>query len=390
MGRSYPGRIKNVRLNEDGPIIDGGLTRNAYEKRTAAENERVKLIAPWIKPKESLSYREGICALYLGLSDNINGKHTKGWSNYHITEAGNVRYATQRQATFWGIENEDPFVEMDECVSGIHSDDGDMDKWPIGYQNINLTKLSIKMYKNSLNHSQYASVLLLCSAESSKDSDVRYYVLKQCEDLSNLDRISVWNVEESCWMCMKHTFYGCHDWPMECTLYGLLGHSSRYYLHMAMLIREGEIKPIDGFDNKQLLQIFIDGIPRENYQIDLDEWQENKKSGTCLTTTEMIQYQWDKLSPVLTTTIQNAMRRNTYDKWNNHSYHIQQLSKLAINQEINLNRDPLTQWVYNVITEMMHAYHTYMKYQTKGTVYYMNGSCLFTKSQSFQAIDRIS
>ncbi|MGB1097613.1 MAG: hypothetical protein ACPG2Y_03370, partial [Acholeplasmataceae bacterium] len=169
-GRWEPTRFEDSDDSDPGIIIDGGLTRNEFDMRTKIEMNRVKTIAPWHKESKFLKWRSGIDALYLGLSDSINGKYTGGFNKYHAQEVYDqeIQIADDNAASKWDIDIGEPYIEMPECCTGIHGDDGECLNWPIGYQNVEVALLRIHMYKEHLTHSFYSQILVLVCSESSK------------------------------------------------------------------------------------------------------------------------------------------------------------------------------------------------------------------------------
>ena len=122
-------------------------------------------------------------------------------------------------------------------------------------------------------------------------------------------------------MCFTHYFAGCHDWVFEstgifmlfkciiyyllcarvnfCIAYGFLNHASDTNIHGAMLMVSGDPTPLNP-KYHDLYKWFVAGIPRKHYNIDLSQWRQKKLSGLVLTTTEMIEWQWEeKLKPAM-------------------------------------------------------------------------------------------
>ena len=176
--------------------------------------DRVNLIAPMTKHDPFLKSRSGIDALYLGLSDSINGKFTAGFNKFHHCEVSNreIHLAGANKAKKWDIQIGEPYVEMGECRTGVHGDDGECLHWPTNFNNVMILLLRIHMYKKHLTHSLYSSILLLICSKSSKYVPARYRLLKICEELSHLYTLTIWNICLSAWMCFTHDFAGCHDW----------------------------------------------------------------------------------------------------------------------------------------------------------------------------------
>lgn len=378
-----------MRWGDDGPCIDGGLSRNEYEARTKQEMDRVNKIAPYTKHSKTLKSRNGIAAVYLGLSDNINGKKVRGWSAFHASEIDdpeNIATATAEDAKYWDIDEGEPFVVMPECVTGLHGDDGQCIKWPVKYQNIDIAFVRIHMFKNMLHHSQFSSVVVLICSESSKSEIARVKTLEICEQLSNLHKLTIWNIELSCWMCFHHSFHGCHDWVYEVSLHGFLNHASTYFLHNVNKIDQGQIKCLDNnFDS--LYESFVDGIPRNNYNINLDLWQREGRTGLCLTTTEMIEWQWThKLEPAIRKEFDDLRCKNELFKWNDREFRNKRLRTLAKNKHINLNRNPRCKWKYNLLTESMHCWFSYMKGLILSTIYNIVGYFEYKHYQSRKLI----
>ena len=370
-GRWEPSRFCDSDDSDRGVIIDGGITRNEFETRTQQEMNRVETIAPWHKPSKYLKYRNGIEALYLGLSDSINGKYTGGHNIYHADSAQNlpIRTADAQAVAKWDIAQGEPFVEQVELCTGLGGDDGECSNWPIRYKNICIVILRIHQYKKHLTHSLYGSILLLLCSKSSKHLPARYHILKICEQLSNLKHLTVWNIKLSAWSCLPHSFLGCHDWVFECCIYGFLSHASNTFLHCVMLIVCGKPKPLD-IKKHKLYEWFLTGIDRNNYNIDLAEWRRGKKTGIVLTTTELVRYQWEeKLRPALIEFQETEDRNGNLHKWEDDEYSQTKMSDLAKSIGTNLNKNPLTNWDYNIYMDSMHAFHTYCERQTETTIY---------------------
>ena len=370
-GRWQPSRFCDSDDSDRGVIIDGGLTRDEFNLRTAQEMRRVGKIAPWHKSSKYLKYRDGIEAAYLGLSDSINGKYTGGHNKFHARQAQNLSIITANasDARKWGIREGEPFVEQGECRTSLHGDDGTCEKWPINYQNVEILILRIHQYKNHLCHSMYGSILVLVCSKSSKHEPARYRCLKTCENLSHLHRLSVWNLELEAWTCLNHSFMGCHDWVFECTTYGFLSHASDTFIHGAHLVISGELTPLD-IKKHNLYDWWRVGIDRENYNINLSEWQNQNKTGLVLTTTEMIWWQWEnKFRPAMMKLQEEEEKKGNLHKWEDREYRQKKLSELAKDVGTVINKNPLTKWPYKLVSDPMHCWHTYCERQGETTIY---------------------
>ena len=320
---------------------------------------RVNTIAPMITHDKYLKSRSGIAALYLGLSDGINGKNSGGHNMFHANEFADtiIQIADANTAYLWTIDPGEPFHDdTEKCTTGLCGDDANMANWPSNCGNVAAVELRIKQWKKHLNHSVYSSVLVLVCSKSSKYIPCRYRILKICEELSNVHRLSVWNLEISAWTCIEHHFSGCHDWVFTCTVYGMLNHASDQFLHGAMIVACGRPTAIDKRKHK-LYRWFLAGIPRKNYNIDLEEWRRNAKSGIALTTTEMIKYQWEeKLKPALAKLQEEESDNGNLHKWDDVDYRNKKMTDLATSIGTNINRNPLTSWEYNLLTESMQVF----------------------------------
>ena len=154
-----------------------------------------------------------------------------------------------------------------------------------------------------------------------------------------------------------------------CTAYGFLNHASDTNIHGAMLMVSGDPTPLNP-KYHDLYQWFVAGIPRKHYSIDLSQWRKRKLSGLVLTTTEMIEWQWEKkLKPAMIKLQEEDAKKGNLNKWDDSKYCNDKMTELATSNETVINKDPLTLWKYNLLTEMMHAYHNYMSRQVLTSVY---------------------
>lgn len=349
--------------------INVGLTNKQFKKRKKQETERCANHSSWTKVPESTIVRQASEALTFLISDHWHSKSTFGHSkfNYQSVSVNNLKYATVDDATYWGIDENDPFIHVLPLLkSGFKADDAPMPNWPTETASKTIGAIFGFFWKNGLlSHSRYSAIVTIISGEGCHSNVVRYEILTQLSDLSKISVIVFWCFNFNCWICIDHKFLCCFDWPFECSIGGFLGPTSKLPFHGLCQFIDGECLAVN-FDESKLKQLFESEIPVSNFDIDFDEWTRESKSGYVLTTTKCIQYQAKRAQKCYINALAKAESDGTIERLCCNGNKLMNLRrKIAHQLCVYTIKNPICEWEYSFITDFFHAFNNYNLYTIK-------------------------
>ena len=320
-GTISKGTAQPLRLTENGPAIDFGLTKTQYDARTQIELQRMHEIAAWYRRWWHTHWRNAVDALYLLVSDHIDCVMANNISIFHSSNINDneIKNATATDAANWNIDEGDRFYVFEEVlISGLNGDDAEIKNSPIEIHGITLVMLFAMLFEVGLHHSKYSSILTVASFEGCHSKLLRRIVLKQCADLSDLKYLVVWSYVKQCWCCIEHCYHSCMDWPFESAVFGLLNHSSNFFLTGICRFVNGKPEAIP-FDLHVLKEIFDKNFDIKNLNVKPSQW--NDIEGVFLTDSNVIRYMYsNSFAPALAALKEEEVSKGLANKWNDPAY----------------------------------------------------------------------
>ena len=349
--------------------MDIGVTRAEFEK----EKQRLLAITdkycPWSNTDYLTRIRDASDSVDFMAESHFNCRRFTGYSDCHfslINTDEQMVYSDETDAAKWQIEEEVPFVQLtNPWRSGYKGDDSPMANWPKDSKSVSVNGIWHFMCKEGiLAHSRFTHLATLISGLSCHSDIVRRETLKQLNQLHTKKTVVIWSMIHDCWICMPHIYKSCYDWPFETCIHGLLGHGGCNPIHGISEIINGQCAAIP-YDEEILTQIFKEDISPENYDIDLDRWRRQRKSGVVLTNTAILRNHQQRARRKYTKEIQKSHKNGTLHMFNDKAYRQKIRRKIAKKQSIYVVDDELYEWAYNLTTDFFHCFDAYCHIQLK-------------------------
>ena len=368
-----------------------GLTRIEFENCKNKLIADCALYAPWSNFAHLSRSRDADAAVDLLAFAHYNSRRFTGYSNYHYTLPKEIKIADEKNSNEWGIEEGARFkTNNDKCRSGYRGDDSPMANWPKDGESVSVNGISHLNCKDGiLAHSRYTNITTLISGLSCHSPEVRKETLFQLNRLYNKKTVVIWDCYDNSWFCSKHEYKCCMDWPFETTIAGLMGHSGIHRIHGVSQIINGECVAIP-FDENLLNKLFEQDISPDNYDIDLQDWRANKKSGFVLTNTDILREHQRIASAEWVNKLKTAHEKGNLKLFDNKEYRQRIRREIARKESIYVVNDELYDWAYNFTTDYFHCFDSYVCGQVKSTIIEQYACQLWSKSEIERVVKAMS
>lgn len=349
--------------------MDVGLTRGEFEACKRELLLECKHWAAWKDFAHLSRSRDAADAVDFLAYAHYNSRRYTGYSRCHYTLLNDTHLCSESESQYWGVPvGVSINIKNFPWLSSFRGDDSPPRKWPTESKSITTCGIWHAMNKHGiLAHSRYSHIATLVSGLSCHSKAVRRETCYQMWCLTRKQKVVIWDLYNSCWICLPHVYKNGMDWPFETTMGGLMGHSGLHRIHGVTQMIKG-IPCAIPYDEKIFDQIFENEISPENYDIDLDEWRRNKKSGFVLTNTAILRemqqiakQEWDIL-------LDKAQRKNQLHKFENEDYVKQKRREIARKESIYVVDDELYQWLYAFTTDLFHCFDGYVCGQFKSSI----------------------
>lgn len=378
-GRIFFDRAKPQKWGDTSISMDTGYSTPKIREIKNEELARIAQIAPWNREIMITQHRNIYAGLCLLVGDHLDSENVSGYSNYHYKLIPDeLPVADEHVSEIWGIDQGARYHFFEKrLITGLKGDDSPMDNWPLSVTSVSLAFLFAFVWNCGLAHCRYSSICTLISGESCHSTRVSQIIKKQCKQMQNHDKLVLWCHHKKCYCLFNLKFYFCSDWVFECTIFRLLGPTSKHFLHGITRFKDGEPQIIS--DNlNDLWDAFTTGIDKNDFHVNLQERMDNKWSGYCLTTNEIIQYlSANKFVPAME-------KANLECK----SDDIEQRRQIANNASVPMLYDTCD-WYYSLLTELFHAFDTYNAHLLRYIVYTCHASFNWSKTETQTVVDEI-
>ena len=167
-----------------------------------------------------------------------------------------------------------------------------------------------------------------------------------------------------------------------------LGPTSYHPFHGITEFIDGEPCAVP-FDRDLLTKIFLNDMSPDKYNINFDEWRNQRKSGVVLTTSECIKYMQKEFNREWGNLLIKTQKSGKLYLFNDKKYCQRKASEIARKLSIYVNKVSKHDWDYNMSTDLFHGFNTHMLYSSVWLLVFSHCILLNDVSDSIFVIDSI-